>query len=126
MELYLKTLELLESYFNTKDWKRYFLHGGCFWLANYLHKRIEDSVLMINRMEEHCALLLSDGLYDVRGKISTYGFHRATEREISFMKKNYIPKFDVEMLEKHLTNNATKCTKYKRITHGQNDEMHKI
>lgn len=44
----------------TKDWKRYFLHGGCFWFENYLHKRIEDSVLMINRMEEHCAIQLSN------------------------------------------------------------------
>ena len=126
MELYLKTLELLESYFNTKDWKWYFLRGGCFWLADYLHKRIEDSVLMINRMEEHCAILLSNGLYDVRGKISSCGFHPATEREISFMKKNYIPKFDVNMLEKYLANSATNCTKYRWITHEQNDEMHKI
>ena len=111
MEIYLKTLELLESYFNTKEWKQYFLQGGCYWFADYLNQRICDSVLMINRMEEHCALLLSDGLYDVRGECQ--GFHRATEREISFMTKNSIPKFDVEMLEKHLTNNATKCTKYK-------------
>ena len=113
MELYLKTLELLVSYFDTKDWKRYFLQGGCYWFANYLNQRILDSVLMINRMEEHCAIRLSDGLYDVSGKISPYGFHRATEREISFMKKNYIPKFDVKMLEKYLENNATSCTKYR-------------
>lgn len=126
MEIYLKTLELLEGYFDTKDWRQFFLQGGCFWFANYLYQRIENSVLMINRMEEHCAICLSDGLYDVRGKISPYGFHPATEREISFMKKNYIPKFDVNMLEKYLVNNATKCTKHKQITRGQNDEMHKI
>lgn len=126
MEIYFKTLELLESYFNTKDWKRFFLHGGCFWFGNYLYQRIENSVLMINRMEEHCAIRLSDGLYDVRGKISSYGFHPATEREISFMKKNYIPKFDVNMLEKYLANNATNCTKYRLPTHEQNDELHKI
>lgn len=126
MEIYLRTLELLESYFNTKDWKRFFLHGGCFWFGNYLYQRIENSVLMINRMEEHCAIRLPDSLYDVQGKISSYGFHPATEREISFMKKNYIPKFDVNMLEKYLANNETNCTKRRWMTHGQNDEMHKI
>lgn len=42
------------------------------------------------------------------------------------MKKNYIPKFDVNMLEKYLVNNTTSCTKYKRLTREQNDEMHKI
>lgn len=113
MEFYLKTLVLLENYFNTKDWKRYFLQGGCYWFANYLNQRIFDSALMINRMEEHCAIRFSDGLYDVRGKISPYGFHRATERDISFMRKNYIPKFDVKMLEKYLENNTTSCTKYR-------------
>lgn len=118
MELYLRILELLESYFNTKDWKRYFLQGGCYWFADYLNQRICDSVLMINRMEENCAIKLSDGLYDVRGKISSYGFHKATEREISFMKKNYIPKFDVKMLEKYLANNTTNCTKYSLLIHG--------
>lgn len=81
---------------------------------------------MINRVEEHCAIRLSDGLYDVRGKISSYGFHRATDREISFMKKNYIPKFDTIMLEEYLTNNTTKCTKYRVPTCERNDEMHKM
>ena len=77
-------------------------------------------------MEEHCAIKLSDGLYDVRGKISSYGFHKATEREISFMKKNYVPKFDVKILEKYHESNAANCTKYRLILHGQNDEMHEI
>ena len=42
------------------------------------------------------------------------------------MKKNYIPKFDVNMLEKYLANNATNCTKYRLPIHEQNDELHKI
>jgi len=74
MDIYLKILVLLESYFNNKDWKRYFLQGGCYWFADYLYQQIENSVLMINRGEEHCAIRLSEGLYDVGGKISSYGF----------------------------------------------------
>lgn len=57
---------------------------------------------MINRIEEHCALYFENGLYDVRGRISVRNFHAASEREISFMKKNYIPKFDQEQLEKFI------------------------
>ena len=112
MEIYLKTLELLEGYFNTKEWKNYFLQGGCYWFADYLHKRIKDSVLMINRQEEHCSIRLTDGLYDVRGRISAYGFHPASEREICFMRKNYIPKFDVNLLETYLEKERDKL--YKR------------
>lgn len=69
-------------------------------------------------MEEHCAMLLSDGLYDMRGKIASYGFHRANERGISFMKKNYIPKFDVKMLEQYTENNIAYCTKYSVMIYG--------
>ena len=66
---------------------------------------------MNNRVEEHCALCLKNGVYDVRGKISPYGFHPATEREISFMKKNYIPKFDVSIVEEYLSNSSVKLHK---------------
>ena len=42
------------------------------------------------------------GLYDIRGRISVKNFYPASEREISFMKKNYVPKFDVKKLEEYL------------------------
>lgn len=106
MEVYIELLQLLENYFGKKDWKKYFLQGGCYWFADYLHKRIRNSVLMINRQEEHCAIRLEDGVYDVRGKISSYGFHPATEREIVFMRKNYVPQFDVEALEEYMKKNT--------------------
>lgn len=102
MEIYLEILKMLEVYFDNEEWKKYFLRGGCYWFADYLHQRIKPSTIMINRQEEHCALYFSKGLYDVRGKISICGFHSATDREISFMKKNYIPKFDVIRLESYL------------------------
>ncbi len=112
MEIYVELLKALENYFQGNDWKKYFLSGGCYWFANYLHSRVADSLLMINRVEEHCAIFIANGLYDVRGKISPYGFHKASEREICFMKKNYIPKFDVNLLEKYLLD---KCDKLHKI-----------
>ena len=57
---------------------------------------------MINRTEEHCGLFFENGLYDVRGKISTFQFRDATEKDINFMKKNYVPHFDTQALENYL------------------------
>lgn len=93
---------MLEQYFSRKDWKTLFLNGGCYWLANLLHQGIRESTIMINKTEEHCALYFENGLYDVRGRISAKNFHRAEEREISYMKKNYVPKFDTDRLERYL------------------------
>lgn len=102
MQYYQRILSLLERYFADKDWKRLFLSGGCYWLADVLHQGINGSVIMINRIEEHCALYFENGLYDVRGRISDKNFYKAGEREISFMKKNYLPKFDSKKVEQYL------------------------
>ncbi len=99
---YTKMLSLLEAYFAVSGWKHFFLDGGCYWFASTLQKGIRDSVIMINRIEEHCALAFEDGLYDITGRISVKNFHRASMREISFMKKNYIPHFNTEELEEYL------------------------
>lgn len=102
IQYYERLLEALKSYFTTDNWKRLFLQGGCYWFAEILHREIPDSFLMINRIEEHCAVYFDHGLFDVRGKISQQDFHRASDKEISFMKKNYIPGFDTESLESYL------------------------
>lgn len=102
MQFYKLVLKILENYFAESGWKKMFLNGGCYWLADTLHKGIHGSRIMINRIEEHCGLYFENGLYDVRGRIPTNGFHVARENEISFMKKNYIPQFDVKRLEQYL------------------------
>lgn len=107
MQYYRKILDLLEDYFHENDWKKYFLTGGCYWLADYLHQGIAGSVIMINRIEEHCALYFDYGLYDVTGKISKINYRAAGDKEISFMKKNYIPKFDTHKLQLYLSENST-------------------
>jgi hypothetical protein len=100
--LYKRLLLSLEQYFKSKDWQKLFLSGGCYWLANYLSTQIPGSYLVINRAEEHCAICINGKIYDVRGNISKYGFHRATDREIAFMKKNYKPRFNASDLEEYL------------------------
>lgn len=99
---YIKVLRTLEDYFACSNWKRLFLSGGCYWLAAFLHRGINDSAIMINRVEEHCALAFADGVYDVTGRISKKDFHIADSREIRFMEKNYIPGFDTKKLEEYL------------------------
>lgn len=95
-------LEALGAYFHTADWKRLFLQGGCYWLADVLHQGIAGSFIMINREEEHCALDFEGGLYDVSGRISRRNFRLAEERDIRFMQKNYKPGFDGERLRQYL------------------------
>jgi len=56
----------------------------------------------IHRRTNHCALDFSNGVYDVTGGISPHNFHIASAREICFMKKNYIPAFDTEKLERYI------------------------
>lgn len=93
MDYYERVMTALEEYFHViqkKDWKKLFLTGGCYWLADYLCRGIPGSYLVINRAEEHCAVWIQGSVYDVRGKISGKNFRRATERDISFMKKNYV------------------------------------
>lgn len=108
MSYYEQLLNALNSYFSIyadfhySNWKSLFLHGGCYWFADLLHQRIPDSDIMICRMEEHCALYFEHGLYDVSGKISSRFFRPANDRDINFMKKNYIPKFDTKKLEQYL------------------------
>ena len=107
---YRAVLWRLEAYFasrtDVKNWKKLFLNGGCFWFAQFLHWRIRNSCLMINRAEEHCALAFGEGLYDITRQVSKYNFHPASEREIRFMKKNYIPRFDVKKLEQYLESSS--------------------
>lgn len=102
MDYYLQLMEALRMYFDNRNWRQLFMEGGCYWLADILHRGIPSSEIMINRMEEHCAVFFSQGLYDVRGKISRKNFRIAGERDLAFMKKNYVPKFDTEKLEQYL------------------------
>lgn len=87
MQYYRMIMNLLEVYFKEKDWQKYFRNGGCYWLADFLHYGIEDSFIMINRMEEHSTLYFCGGLYDVTGRISAKNYVMEGE-------KNYVHRFD--------------------------------
>lgn len=109
-------VEALHNYFDgKKNWQRLFLEGGCYWFASTLSQYIPGSLLMINRMEEHCAISINSSLFDVSGKISKCNYVTASDRQISFMRKNYIPKFDTvkleEFLKQYMTGSNPKCVK---------------
>lgn len=106
MDTYTKVLILLDNYFKGLNWKSLFLFGGCYWFANYLHGRIPGSIIVIDRVHEHCAIQIGGKTYDVTGRVSNKNYHKASDRELSFMKKNYIPKgFDENHLKKYLDSN---------------------
>lgn len=102
MDYYRRILQALEEYFVESNWRKLFLEGGCFWLADRLHRGIRDSRFMINRQKEHCALYFEGGLYDVTGKIPIQNFYLAGKRDICYMRKHYVPRFDVGKLEQYL------------------------
>ena len=97
---YSEVMAALERYFACSGWEKYFLCGGCYWLAKILHRGIRRSIIMINRMEEHCALYFEQGLYDVTGKISAAHFFAAGPREIAYiwnLRRGIIGKKDEAM-----------------------------
>lgn len=102
MDTYYKVIIAIRQFYKGKDVNDLFLYGGCYWLANYLCSNIPGTYIMINRVQEHCATTIEHGLYDITGKIGKKDYTHATNRQIQFMKKNYIPKFNVKELEQYL------------------------
>lgn len=109
IEIYERLIEAIQSYFCGRNIQYMFLHGGCYWLARVLQKYIPDSVIVFNRKMQHCACLFNNGIYDIRGRISSRGFFIATTKDIKYMQKHFVPSFDAEALENYLNtimNNA--------------------
>lgn len=103
---YNQIISKIKEYFKEENCEELFLHGGCFFLANYIHSKIPGSYLVLNKQQEHCAININGKIYDIRGKISSNGFSKATDRNISYMKKNYKPNFNTEKLLEYLESEA--------------------
>lgn len=102
IERYEKLILTIKEYFNGKDVFYLFLHGGCYWLALTLHKYISESEIVFNRKQQHCASLIGQKVYDIRGRISSEGFRIATEKDMKYMQKHFVPCFDTEALIRYL------------------------
>lgn len=102
IEIYEKLISAIQGYFRGKDIQYMFLHGGCYWLAMILHQYIPNSTIVFNRKMQHCACLLSKGVYDIRGRIQSRDFFVATLDDMKYMQKHFIPTFDTENLENYL------------------------
>lgn len=100
--IYENVINLLKIYFPEHQVKELFLEGGCFWLANFLHHRIENSFILFDKEKEHCGIEFQNNLYDITGKISRRGYFIASDEQLEYMKKNYRPNFDVTKLTKYL------------------------
>lgn len=103
VELYEKIIWAIKDYFTGKDVLYLFLHGGCYWLALTLHNYISESEIVFNQKQQHCASLIDHKVYDIRGRISSEGFCIATEKDMKYMQKHFVPCFDTEAISHHLS-----------------------
>lgn len=102
--IYEKLINAVKQYFAHKDIYSILLHGGCYWLASALHEYIPDSDIVFHRQMQHCACAFNRGVYDVRGRISARGFRIATMQDMEYMKKHFVPCFDIEAINAYLKN----------------------
>lgn len=92
----------IARYYQGKNFRYRFLHGGCYWLATTLHKYIPDSEIMISYALQHCGCRFDKGVYDITGRISGQGFHVAEEKDFLYMEKHFRPHFDTESVSDYL------------------------
>ena len=98
LKIYKKLIAAIRQYCAGRDVNYMFLHGGCYWLASILHEYIPDSNIVFNRKFQHFACQFNRGIYDIRGRIMSEGFTIATEKDMAYMRKHFIPYFDTEAL----------------------------
>ena len=101
MDIYYNIIQKIKIHFPT-TWKEKFLQGGCFWLADYIHKNIPESIIMVNWQAMHAAIQINQKLYDITGNISKNNFHHASPQDINYMKKHFIPNFDTTKLKEFI------------------------
>lgn len=100
--IYEKLIAAVKQYFAGRDVRYMLLHGGCYWLASTLHEYISGSDIVFHQQMQHCACAFDRGVYDIRGRISGRGFMIATARNMEYMKKHFVPCFDVEAINRYL------------------------
>ena len=102
MDVYQDYVNKLKVYFKGKNVKNLFLHGGCYFFAKNLVKKLKGGRIYWNRKLMHCAVLYDKQLYDFTGKISKKDFIPADESAIKYMEKHFVPDFDVQRLQSYL------------------------
>lgn len=101
--IYHQIIQAIFHYYQGRDVRYMFTHGGCFWLASVLNHHIEDSIIVLNRTLQHCACNFNHGVYDISGRISARDFYPATPKDIFYMKKHFIPDFDTAKAELYIS-----------------------
>lgn len=89
MEIYDTIVKAIRTYLQEEDYITLFLNGGCYWFATVVADLVPNSYLMINRTQEHCAVVVEQKLYDITGPISKQGYQYADEKDVCYMKKHY-------------------------------------
>lgn len=70
--------------------KYYFTHGGCYELFKVVNHYIPETVCMINKELDHCAIGYNNNIYDALGIVENKDeFSIATKEDIEYMERSF-------------------------------------
>lgn len=70
--------------------KYYFTHGGCYELYKVVNHYIPETVCMINKELDHCAIGYDNKIYDALGLVENKDdFSIATKEDIEYMERSF-------------------------------------
>lgn len=68
----------------------YFTHGGCYELFKVVNHYIPETVCMINKEVDHCAIGYNNNIYDALGIVENKDeFSIATKEDIEYMERSF-------------------------------------
>ena len=97
--------DVMSCFKSGRQAKYYLTHGGCFWFARFVCDRIENAELMISRRLQHCAVGIDGKVYDITGRLDAKWFMPASNSDIQYMRKHFVPCFNIQEIERRLREN---------------------
>ena len=114
MDIYDQIVKAIRDYLQIDDYQSMFLSGGCYWFAATVASLVPNAYLMLNRSKEHCAVMVDQRLYDITGRISKDGYVYASEKEVQYMKKHYVPRQNLTSLDMYIQARIQEYMNWKR------------
>ena len=72
------------------DARNYFLNGGCYELAKIVKKYVDRCQIVINKSNDHCAILYQGKIYDANGENpNKLEFFIANKEDLEYMEGSF-------------------------------------
>lgn len=79
-----------DAFMNDGSAGYYFTHGGCYELFKVVNHYIPETVCMINKELDHCAIGYNNNIYDALGIVENKDeFSIATKEDIEYMERSF-------------------------------------